>query len=498
VLVLDTFEEVQYASERNVEHIWLFLEELQKTLPRLRVVIAGRSQIEGRKTRELPLSGLDAESAAAYLQGRGIQNGELVQQIVRTVGLSPMNLQLAADVTIREGAQAGANLGVKTREFLIFRLDDSQIQRQLYKRVLNYIHDDRVRALAHPGLLLRRITPELILDVLAEPCGLEINSLKQAQELFNELRREISLVSEDSNGALVHRADLRKLMLRLLEEDDPVKARVIHQRAVDYYERNSANSIDRAEEIYHRLCLDEAPDLIESRWMPGVESSLRTAETEFSGARRAWLASRLGSEVNEETRQLASLEDWEKLVQRSAGDLIALRSFTAALDELRSRPDRTAASPIFSLEALVLSRLSRWAESIEVLDSGIRRALVTGERRQVISLVLQAAEVADGVTRKSEGIARLSFLRAVRQGIPQGCSGVCLPTLQSQVCVSRWRVRLSFGVIPRISPRPSCLCARELSPAGWVRSRQTYSSSGAAAPRPSGIIMDNWTIHCQV
>jgi hypothetical protein len=44
----------------------------------------------------------------------------------------------------------------------------------------------------------------------------------------------------------------------------------------------------------------------------------------------------------------------------------------------------------------------------------------------------KCSEVADGVTRKSEGIAQLSLLLAVRQDVPQGCSGICLRMLQSQ------------------------------------------------------------------
>src|SRR5664280_1341300 len=42
------------------------------------------------------------------------------------------------------------------------------------------------------------------------------------------------------------------------------------------------------------------------------------------------------------------------------------------------------------------------------------------------------SEVADGATRKSEGIARLSFLCTVRQGVPRGCADVRLRLLPSQ------------------------------------------------------------------
>ena len=42
------------------------------------------------------------------------------------------------------------------------------------------------------------------------------------------------------------------------------------------------------------------------------------------------------------------------------------------------------------------------------------------------------SEIADGVARQSEGIAQLPFLRLVRQGVPQGRSGIRLRVLQSQ------------------------------------------------------------------
>src|SRR5437016_11520128 len=51
----------------------------------------------------------------------------------------------------------------------------------------------------------------------------------------------------------------------------------------------------------------------------------------------------------------------------------------------------------------------------------------------------KCSEVADGVARKSEGIAQLSILRAVRQGVSQGCTGFRLRVLQSQWWSSRSR-----------------------------------------------------------
>src|ERR1035441_7567498 len=45
---------------------------------------------------------------------------------------------------------------------------------------------------------------------------------------------------------------------------------------------------------------------------------------------------------------------------------------------------------------------------------------------------MQCSEVADGVARKSEGIAQPSFPRAIRQGVSERRSGLCLRTLPSQ------------------------------------------------------------------
>ena len=57
--------------------------------------------------------------------------------------------------------------------------------------------------------------------------------------------------------------------------------------------------------------------------MRGVEPFLQDAFDEFTGAAKAFLASPLHREVDAETRQLASLQDWESIVKRKATDLIA-------------------------------------------------------------------------------------------------------------------------------------------------------------------------------
>src|SRR5260370_2627795 len=82
-------------------------------------------------------------------------------------------------------------------------------------------------------------------------------------------------------------------------------------------------------------------------------------------------------------------------------------------------------------------------------EDGIRDSSVTGVQTCALPILLVSStkdrgigdepnnsipcsEVADGVACKSEGIAQLSFPCAVRQGVSERCSGLCLRTLPSQ------------------------------------------------------------------
>ena len=393
LFVLDTFEEVQWRSEQHVKAIWRLFEELQPAVTRLRVVVVGRANIRGQKTQELQLTGLDEEAAVGYLAARGITDPQIASRLANQLGGSPLSLQLAAELFQREGLDEHGRLNVETRRFFLSRLDDALIQRQLYKRILDHIHNEEVRRLAHPGLLLRRLTPELIIEVLAEPCGLTISSPAEAQKLFEELRREVSLVTVAPDGALEHRQDLRRLMLELLETDQPEKTAAIHQRAIKYYERQPPNPPARAEEIYHRLAFGQELAVIDTRWLRGVASHLQSALSEFKGARLAFLAARLKVDVDPETLQAAELEDWERIVARKVRELLSQELPQESLELLASRRDRTDRSPLFSLAAKALTRVGRGRDALVVLMDGINRASATHDRRQEVRLTLQAAEI---------------------------------------------------------------------------------------------------------
>lgn len=83
----------------------------------------------------------------------------------------------------------------------------------VYSRILDRISDPEVEKLAHPGLVLRRVTPDLIRLVLAQPCGLGDVSAERAEALLEKLASEYWLVQRVDAGQVRHRPDLRRLML---------------------------------------------------------------------------------------------------------------------------------------------------------------------------------------------------------------------------------------------------------------------------------------------
>ena len=145
------------------------------------------------------------------------------------------------------------------------RLSEGQIQGYLYRRILNHIQDEEVRRLAYPGLVLRRVTPGIIQNVLAKPCEVLVTDESAAQDLFDRLAAEVTLVQFEE-GALVHRRDLRRIMLPLLlDSAEGGTARQIEDAAIRYYEAMDG-SAERAEEIYHRLSRHQPLSVIAERW----------------------------------------------------------------------------------------------------------------------------------------------------------------------------------------------------------------------------------------
>jgi hypothetical protein len=258
LVAIDTFEEAQHLGG-EVEWLLLeFLRGLAAALPGLRTVVAGRALPEDvirfhqASTLLIALDVLDRDAAHTLLRHNGVPDLSVsdADDVIAVVSSNPMCLKLAARLLRDEGVD---RLHGARSEFLA-HLKAEKIQALLYGRILRHLHSDTARAVAFPGLVVRRITPGIIAEVLAGPCDLDLRTTT-AEQIFADLATEVALVHREPDGGLRHRADVRRAMLEDLTDqvaDDVVTA--IDEGAVAYYAARD-DAVSRAEEIYHRLRL---------------------------------------------------------------------------------------------------------------------------------------------------------------------------------------------------------------------------------------------------
>jgi hypothetical protein len=323
LMVLDTFEEVQIKGVEFVNEVLDFLETFKKHA-RLRVIISGRAPLDKDRTREMELGTLDRQAAEGYLSSLGIDDSSTAKIIVSKIGGNPLTLKLAAQLVKEYGISELTVISSKDSVFFFsISLPEIEVQAILYNRILSHIRNQEVRKLAHPGLILRRITPELIQLVLAEPCGLHIENLKGAEDLFRELSKEVGLVTYSEPGVLKHRSDVRKVMLKLImESTKSLQALSIHRLAVGYYTEREG-IINRAEEFYHRLALGESPRALDPRWIEGMEDYLAGSLDELPENGRAFILGKAGLEsIDRSVWESADLEDQMRYLAKQAANLL--------------------------------------------------------------------------------------------------------------------------------------------------------------------------------
>ena len=286
LIVLDSFEEAQYRASPILDRLWALLGALSSTYPDTRVVVAGRApvghpEVDVADIPTIELGELDRGAALQFLTTRGVAQ-PVASALVDRVGGSPLSLHLAAAAAHRTGDADGSGDWVDTvparRRRLFGSVDDMLIQGVLYDRLLHHITNSEVRRLAHPGLVLRRLTPQIIMTVLAPHCGVVVPDLERARELFTEMARELDLVDHVAPEVLQHRPDVRRIMLQLLEKDKTSATRAIERSAVDYYAAVD-NPTDRAEEIYHRLRLGDDLRAVKERWIPAAAPDTLSTST---------------------------------------------------------------------------------------------------------------------------------------------------------------------------------------------------------------------------
>ena len=411
--VLDTFERAQRQGFAAVDRLWEILDDARASVPCLRIVIAGRAEITGYPIEEAPLTGLEPALAVQYLRARmrpGDVDESLLEAIAKRVGGNPLSLRLVADLM---GRQAGTlHTAVGRRRFLL-SLEGDQIQGVLYRRVLDHIDDDEVRALAIPGLALRRITTKVIEEVLAPACHLGPIGNRRARELFAKLRRETSLVA-DEGDVLIHRADVRQDVLPLLRSEDPAGVASIHRYAVRFYSRRDSVA-DRTEELYHRLALGQATSTLDRRWDDEAGARLDAALDELPEAGQVYLASRLNLEADPAALRAADDEAWARQAIRSARAYLNGGNPQAALAVLRQRPLGAILFDHAALEVEALARLGHPSAAQTLVGKAKDASAAAGEKAEFVRFSLLGAQIAENSGHFARALTYLSEAREMAQ-----------------------------------------------------------------------------------
>jgi hypothetical protein len=346
LLVLDTFEEVQFRSAAFAGEVLDFLDALQARLPRLRTVLSGRTDIASKKykVRTVPIGNFDKEAAVSVLMKHGIRDSLVAEKIFEQVGGSPLVLRLAADVAKIEKVDQSGIDGLPSGWLSLF--SSQSIEVVLYKRILSHIYDSRVQQLAYPGLVLRVITSDVVEGILAGACGVMVAGKHDAKELVETMRAQLTTILVASTGdeqTLVHRPDIRAILLQDLktrsEKDKNIaaKLREIHKAAVEFYQQRHGLA-NRAEELYHRLALGVDRDALASRWQAGLTPYLGSSIRELPEPSQMYVAARLPIELPEQLWTKADDDDWVLYAIRVANQKSELGKPLEALDLLAKRP----------------------------------------------------------------------------------------------------------------------------------------------------------------
>lgn len=401
IFVFDTFEEVQYRDRESLASFWKMLEIIHNTYPPLKVIIAGRSviadsRIEVRLINEMKLAQLSLEDSVSLLDRLGVKNPDIATVVAKQIGGNPLSLRLAANV-ITAGADDIGKKGIKdlnTTKWLFFQVDEELIQGQLYQRILNHIHNEDVRKLAHPGMVLRKISPEIVLYILAPICGLKITTIGEAINLFEQLKREHALVRTSESGILEYRPEIRRAMIRLLKQDKFAEVKRINEAAITYYSHGNS-LISREEEIYHRLVLGDGDySLLDNRWLPGIERSIIENMDEYSDEAKVWLASRFNLEVSRDIFNKASILDWERNITRKVKRALTELDINGALQLLSERQERSEASPLYALEAKTYILMRDLSKAKVVLEHGVENVSGSANRGRLAELFWLEAQLA--------------------------------------------------------------------------------------------------------
>jgi peptidoglycan hydrolase-like protein with peptidoglycan-binding domain len=431
LLVLDTFEVVGSLGSDAVNRVLRLEADLRELteLKSLRTIVSSRGvplteadsvvgsvtlpgavSAFGPPTRRITIEGLADADGGDLLAARDRNRRFLAekdrQRLSRALKGHPMALLVLERFARERSAAEIDELVIDIESNPDFNADFAQAF--VYTRILERLTDPEIKRLAHPGLVLRRVTPDLIRLVLAGPCELGTMDQARAEALFDRLQGHYWLVEAVQPGIVRHCPDLRRMMLpgmfagpladdTRVTADQKQKVRMaslaVCTAAADFYRTGPAKG-DDARTWWENLSPLERE--VEATYYQALSGA--TAPLEIDSGFAADLRSGIGGDF--ETLPVP----WRGLIKATLGDFHGLSD---------------------SERASLTGRLREAAESVEIeqqLKSGKtgdadERAAEEVQRREMSNKLneAQALLTALGIDAgRTDGVAGPSTAQAIR------------------------------------------------------------------------------------
>jgi hypothetical protein len=289
VIFFDTVEEI--FQKEQLSRLYRWLDDLTEAFHGFKVKVVFSGRVFGVNIPAHPniirspieINEFDATIAEAFLKHQGLST-RISRDIIRdnAFPLRPLELKLIAKLLIRE------KLTYKKLLKELAKDHNGQLTRDMfvgivYRRVLLRIDDKILRDFAYPGLIMRYINEDIVLQVLAPILHPEITTLADSRAVVNKLANYSWLAHKDSDGDVWHSLELRRSMLNLVTREVSEKVTAIRRRAIDYFTQKGSRK-DLAEATYHKLFLYQLPahaERFERKELSNAAGILGTSITEL-------------------------------------------------------------------------------------------------------------------------------------------------------------------------------------------------------------------------
>ena len=432
VVVLDTYEELQRAdlsarTRGTGESLYLMFSILSDYTDRFRFVVGGRapaltfvsSDAEATHQR-LHVEAFQGPSAIAVLQhlyDREVErlpgaerlaqrslDATLADEVVTTVGGSPLTLRLAARVLALEG-QAGLQ-NAAARAATMGRVADEFITGFLYHRILGHIKgvhlEDRetLQEVATASLALRLVTAELLREVVFPSIH---RTYLDAGSMLSGLLAETAL-ADNQDGAARLRDELRGPALLALRYDKRELVAEVHHRAAAYYDSHHTLPGASVELAYHRLATGD-PDALDGLDAHEIAALERSA-VDLPPTTRGLLGRAVASPeaFGEELRREAAEREIETAARRAldAGDL------DAADRLLAGGPTWSSTTRLHRLEAQLAEARGDLQSAVAATERDVAAALLAEEPERYCAAVIQLALLWERLSHPADGVGELN------------------------------------------------------------------------------------------